>query len=375
MVSAGSGTISLGKRHSLIVKPDTSVWAAGGNQFGQLGFDSQTKFKSYFVEVLAGGVKAVAAGSEHSMVLGDDGSVWGTGRNYHGQLGDGSTIDRDGFVEVMPSNAKAVAAGSKHSLVVKEDGSVWSTGCNAHGQLGDGTTSNRMVFVRVLLSGAEAVSAGVEHSMVLGRDGSVLVAGGNKFGQLGDGSITSRLTFVEVLSSGATAIAAGGYHSVILKKDGSVWAMGDNSYGQLGDGSVTARQMMHMSAVGSMESGGGSSVQAIAAGLFHSMVLRDDGSVWAVGSNHSGQLGDGSTESGDQHTVYIRVASKQVARAVAVAAGYFHSMILRYDGDIWGMGENNVGQLGDGSRAEKEKSARASQTSDHGARCILALAR
>ena len=354
-----------------MVKPDSSVWATGSNQFGQLGFDSDTKFTSHFVEVLAGGVKAVAAGSEHSMVLGDDGSVWGTGRNYHGQLGDGSTRDRNGFVEVMSGEAKAVAAGSKHSLVVKQDGSVWSTGSNAHGQLGDGTTSDRMAFVRVLASGAEAVSAGVEHSMVLGRDGSVLVAGGNKFGQLGDASTTSRLTFVKVLASGAKAIAAGGYHSVVLKSDGSVWAMGDNTYGQLGDGSVTSRQVMHMSAVGSMESAGGGSAQAIAAGLFHSMVLQEDGSVWVVGSNHSGQLGDGSAESDDQHAVYIRVENKNVGKAVALGAGYFHSMILKREGGILGMGENNVGQLGGVPETEKETSVKASQTSNYGPRYLF----
>ncbi len=32
---------------------------------------------------------------------------------------------------------------------------------------------------------------------------------------------------------------AGGYHSLFLKNDGSVWACGANGYGQLGDGTTT----------------------------------------------------------------------------------------------------------------------------------------
>ena len=41
-----------------------------------------------------------------------------------------------------------------------------------------------------------------------------------------------------VVHAGAQAIAAGGYHSMVLKADGTVWATGDNRYGQLGDGTT-----------------------------------------------------------------------------------------------------------------------------------------
>ena len=31
------------------------------------------------------------------------------------------------------------------------------------------------------------------------------------------------------------------YHSLFIKSDGSLWAMGNNNYGQLGDGTTTQR--------------------------------------------------------------------------------------------------------------------------------------
>jgi alpha-tubulin suppressor-like RCC1 family protein len=35
------------------------------------------------------------------------------------------------------------------------------------------------------------------------------------------------------------SVAAGGNHSLILKTDGTCWATGDNRFGQLGDGTTT----------------------------------------------------------------------------------------------------------------------------------------
>ena len=44
--------------------------------------------------------------------------------------------------------------------------------------------------------------------------------------------------FMQVISSGAQAVAAGNWHSMVLKLDGSFWGTGANLYGQLGDGST-----------------------------------------------------------------------------------------------------------------------------------------
>ena len=46
-------------------------------------------------------------------------------------------------------------------------------------------------------------------------------------------------THTQILASGCTQIAAGNYHSLILKSDGSLHTFGMNNYGQLGDGSTT----------------------------------------------------------------------------------------------------------------------------------------
>ena len=63
----------------------------------------------------------------------------------------------------------------------------------------------------------------------------------------------------QIVASNVTAIAGGGYHSLFLKSDGSLWAMGYNDAGQLGDGT-------HLTTTNQPEQIVASNVTAIAAG-------------------------------------------------------------------------------------------------------------
>ena len=67
------------------------------------------------------------------------------------------------------------------------------------------------------------------------------------------------------------------YHTLFLKSDGSLHAMGWNPQGQLGDGTTTNRS----SPVQVLSSG----VTQIAAGALHSLFLKSDGSLHAMGKN------------------------------------------------------------------------------------------
>jgi alpha-tubulin suppressor-like RCC1 family protein len=94
-------------------------------------------------------VAAIAAGREHSLAIRDNGSLWAWGGNYFGQLGDGTTIERHRPVRVMGQVA-AIATGSHHALALKTDGSLWAWGNNFYAALGDGTTIDRVQPVRVV---------------------------------------------------------------------------------------------------------------------------------------------------------------------------------------------------------------------------------
>src|SRR5262249_8094691 len=131
-------------------------------------------------------------------------------------------------------------------------------------------------------------------------DGTVYAFGTNSSGQLGDGTTTNRSVATPVkgpggagLLSNIIAIAAGDYHTVALRNDGTVWAWGNNGLGQLGDDTFTGRQtpvqVKGLNGVGFL-----TNIVAIAAGTSHTLAIRRDGAVFAWGYNSSSQLGDGT---------------------------------------------------------------------------------
>ena len=144
------------------------------------------------------------------------------------------------------SGVQAIVAGTAHALALKNDGTVWAWGANSNGQLGDGTGTDRSTPVQVTggMAGVTALAAGVTHSLAAKNDGTVWAWGGNDAGQLGDGSTTDHSTPVQVSGGlvGAVGLAAGTYHSLAVKNDGTVWAWGGNDLGQLGDSTTTGRR-------------------------------------------------------------------------------------------------------------------------------------
>ena len=158
---------------------------------------------------------------------------------------------------------------------------------------------------------AVAIAAGYWHSMVLKKDGSVWATGYNKHGQLGNGTTNNKNEFTQVIDKEATAIAASGQYSMVLKTNGSVWSTGSNMHGQLGKDKKTTTTISQLgkdkkttTAINEFTEVMAMGAVAIAAGYTHSMVLKNDDSVWTTGSNNKGQLGNGSTKA---RSTYARI--------------------------------------------------------------------
>ncbi len=136
---------------------------------------------------------------------------------------------------------------------------------------------------------------------------------------------------------GFTNIAAGLYHTVALKSDGTLWAWGDNSSGELGDGTTNNQSSPE-------QIGTDNKWVSVATVLEHTVALKSDGTLWAWGNNADGQLGDGTTNS---QTSPEQIGSDN--NWVSVAAGYNHTVALKSDNTLWAWGNNITGQLGDGT--------------------------
>ncbi|MEE9450789.1 MAG: hypothetical protein V3V72_12125, partial [Ignavibacteriaceae bacterium] len=92
------------------------------------------------------------------------------------------------------------------------------------------------------------------------------------------------------------------YHSVGLNADGTVYSWGNNDYGQLGDNSTTQRETPVKVLKGAysgttyLGDNADNKIIAVALGQYHSIALAEDGTVYSWGQNNYGQLGDGTED-------------------------------------------------------------------------------
>ena len=205
--------LSAGLSHTAFVDQEGVLWTWGSNQSGQLGAETQETgtdlegtvipLSSRPLQVMED-VASVSAGADFTVALKTDGTLWAWGGNDYGQLGNGSTTPSDLPICVL-DQVTAVSAGDYHVAALRADGSLWTWGDNLYGQLGDGTLESRSAPAKVL-DQAAAVSAGAGSTAALLGDQTLWTWGDNLFGQLGDGTRASRSTPAKVLDQ-VTAVS------------------------------------------------------------------------------------------------------------------------------------------------------------------------
>jgi alpha-tubulin suppressor-like RCC1 family protein len=331
----GVAEIAAEDSHGFLITTDRCLWAIGENYNGQLGIGGS--FNSLYwnprvadvpVQVAAD-VARLATGGIHSLFVKLDGTLWAMGDNYNGQLGNGSTLESIPILDPIRIAADVVqaAAGDSHSLFLKTDGSLWAMGSNFFGELGDGTPKTRRPRPVQIATAVTQVAASGRNSYFIREDGTLWGMGGNAASSLGDGTATARRTPVRIAGA-VCRVTAGGACAFFIRTDHSLWAVGDNSHGQLGDGTILGRNIPIQVASDVVEiasAPGGINKPA------HSLFIKSDGTLWAMGDNSFGQLGDGTSTN--------RLSPVQVASDVCrIAAGSNFSLFVKHDGSLWAMG-------------------------------------
>lgn len=153
------------------------------------------------------------------------------------------------------------------------------------------------------------------------------------------------------------AVSCGGAHTLILSRQGELFSIGSNEYGQLG---LNDRQLTFTTApllIQEIQSRG-LQVKQMASGQSHSLILTDNGQIFAWGSNIYGQCGLGKQMSDqnsprfvqgdcDMNRVYTprRVPIHQVSSydVKSIASGENFSGFLTNDGLVYTFGDNSEG--------------------------------
>lgn len=337
--------------HSAVLLRNGTVFSFGGNTHGQMGNStfSSSQRQQTPLQALLTDVKSIAIGDGAltTIALRNDGTVWTWGSNSDGQIGDGTSTSSYAPKRIL-EQATAVSAGNDFSLVLKADGSVWAWGKNGRGQLGRGTTlsdaNTRKPAAVSGLSNIVSIAGCYEHALAVKSDGSVWGWGDNNLGELGLGEFGNyKSTPVHITAlNDVKQVACGLQHSVVLKNDGTVWTFGNNINQQLGDGTKVDSRVPKMIS-------GLSGVTMIAAAENTSLALRNDGTVWGWGSTERGQVGAGAIPTNQDQVYAVPTQISGLSKVIRIARGYHHSLAITADGNVWAWGWNDSSQLADGS--------------------------
>ena len=280
--------ISAGHGHTVGLKADGTVIAVGDNADDQCNTNSWTN------------IVAVSAGWNHTIGLKEDGTVIATGNNEDGQC------DVENWTDIV-----MISAGIHYTLGLRVDGTVIAVGENDRDQHDVSSWANIVML-----------AAGGYHSVGLRSDGSVVAVGGKDIEDSSNYTYDCGQTHVSDLTD-IVAIVAGSQHTVGLKSDGSIIAVGRNVYGQC-----------------NIENW--NDIVRLCAGNDHTIGLRADGTVCVAGTNTTildewkkkhgvGTYKGGRCDVGDWTDI------------IAISAGD-HTVGLKSDGTVLAVGDNTYGQ-------------------------------
>jgi hypothetical protein len=204
------------------------------------------------------------------------------------------------------------------------------------------------------------VACGYYHTIFLDDNGNVYSCGLNSVGQLGytnDGGVETPRKITpgtgdDLLDKTIVQVACGWYHTIFLDDNGNVYSCGENNNGQLGytnDGNVETPRKITPATGDDLI---GKTIVQVVCGYYHTIFLDDNGNVYSCGYNDNGQLG--YTNDNIFNTNVF--TPKQIEPApgddlsgkkiVQVACGSYHTIFLDDNGNVYSCGLNISGQLG-----------------------------
>jgi alpha-tubulin suppressor-like RCC1 family protein len=359
------------------------IYGVGNNLHNQIGGNLSSsdlatpKYSSWFIDnrII---VSQIACGQNHTMFLTDDGNIYGFGQNANYQLGySNSTASQPTPRQLnwFSDNAiviSQIVCGYYHTMFLTDDGNVYGVGINDYYQLGYSSSSSSQSTPRHLSWFREGgnnitisqIACGYYHTMFLTDDGNVYGVGRNNYYQLGYSSTANQSTprHLSWFREGGnnitiTQIACGAYHTMFLTDDGNVYGVGRNYNYQLGYSSSSSNQSTPRYL--SWFSDNSIVISKIACGNGHTMFLTDDGNVYGVGKNNSYQLGYSNTanQSTPRYLSWFRQGGNNITIS-QIACGFYHTMFLTDDSNVYGVGYNSHYQLGYSSTSSSQSTPR-----------------
>ncbi len=315
-----------GNRNLLAIDEEKNLWqwTASGNP-----------------EKVLNGVKikkvSVAANDGAVHIIDEDGNLWGWGNNNYGQLGDGNKSNN--YLDV--SYAKRIANDIKFKEIydvgestwaIDKDGNLWSWGRNYNGQLGNGGTEDQFTPVKISQNiQFEKLVAETQKVFAIDKDGNLYSWGYGRYG-FGDGTNESKNVPTKILNGTKFVKAIGSdYTQYALDINANLWGWGNNDYDQFGIGNTQTQY----DPIKVME---GTKVKEICGSRANGIIVDENDNIYFYGQNDTLKYNTGIKKIGKIPNL------KQI-----VWANYDTMLAIDENGNRWGWGDNDYGELGNGT--------------------------
>ena len=346
----------------------SSAWRSspvqvGSGPQGRLGVAVDLHYSSP-VQVGTSSWSALATGFSRFLAKKSDGTLWTWGNNFNGALGINDTVSRSSPVQIGTSSWTAIAASYYNGWGIIGN-TLYGWGQNTYSQIGLPSVSVIDQSSPVQIGAGtswSSVAGGTTGAAAISTNSALYIWGNNTFGQIGDNtttnltagvakpfdasnfsSTTSRLVQVSPVQLGTsswTTISTNNTERFFaIRQDGGLFAWGSNTSGQLGQNDTVHRS--------SPVQVGTSSWLAVASAYGQTTVsnaaifaVRSDGALFAWGDNTAGQLG--------QLDRVHRSSPVQIGTSswTKVGGGYQVGYAITLDNKLFGWGNNANGQLG-----------------------------
>ncbi len=291
--------VAAGGNFSLAIKNDGSLWTWGSYANPILGGNNNTNLTAYNPVQIGNEYDwmEISVGGQHALALKSDSTLWAWGLSNLGQVGNGLSTCTfcPPVYQPIPEQIgnendwKQISACSDVSLAIKHNGTLWCWGNNTSNLVNNGLPlNNTPVQIGTDTTWSQVECGEYLHALALKTDGTIWTWGYD---------ITTDTPFVVIPvptqvggDNDWNLISAGADHDLAIKNNGTVWSWGRNSNGEMGNGSTSTVQPIPQSTLPAVNS----NFLKISGGYNYSMGIKSDGTLWGWGSNGSGNLGIGN---------------------------------------------------------------------------------
>ncbi|KPI51732.1 RCC1 domain-containing protein [Clostridioides difficile] len=324
-----------------IVKNDGTVYATGNNNYGQLGL-GDTIDKNKFTQINLDNIKKISTSIDGNttFAIKNDGTLYSTGLNTKGQLGLGDIVNRNTFTKVNIQNVRDVVLGTTHSHVIKDDNTLYSCGENTHGQLGLGSESNHPdvpTFTVNNITNVRDVYCSDTTTFIIKDTNIAYCCGYNNNSQLGMGNTTDQYSFIKCMEN-VKEVIPNEINTYIITIYNTAYSTGLNTDYCLGLNSNSNQSAFSEIPISNVVKVTPNRNNAV-------LLLTSEGDVYTAG-----KCSNGSGTGSEAPEKIKKIASKAKDISMSYRCGYYVSD----NGDLYGTGSNDYGQLGVGDVTKRD---------------------